>query len=157
MGSILEGKNWGDGQQSDEIWKENMHRGNTQCREWCQPARQSRQIQTLVPPPRKKNQKSQANVQNQLCQNSSYQSPTVPKGLLNEGKRQLKNGRKTAVFLLALTPPRYQLSGGLEDSNPDSQCGTLVPVLNGAEQTLFKKKLCLSVLTYPGATWKTGQ
>jgi len=48
MGSILEGKNWGNGQQSDEIWKENMHRGNTQCREWRQLARQSRQIQTLV-------------------------------------------------------------------------------------------------------------
>ena len=102
MGSILEGKNWGDGQQSDEIWKENMHRGNTQCTEWCQPARQ---IQTLVPPPKKKNRKVKQTFKTNFVRTPVIKVLQYPSDCWMKEKGNLKMAGKLQYFYLSLPHP----------------------------------------------------
>ena len=104
MGSILEGKNWGDGQQSDEIWKENMHRSNTQCREWCQLARQSRQIQTLVPPP-KKTRKVKQTFKTNFVRTPVIKVLQYPSECCMKEKGNLKMVGKLQYFYLPLPHP----------------------------------------------------
>ena len=105
MGSILEGKNWGDGQQSDEIWKENMHRGNTQCREWCQPAGRVGKSKHLSLHQEKKTRKVKQTFKTNFVRTPVIKVLQYPSDCWMKEKGNLKMAGKLQYFYLPLPHP----------------------------------------------------